>query len=246
MPASLPLAAIDPEVAACGAKGRQGWLCSTVYRITGNQDIAEVADTLAVPIRILFVVFVAFVAARIARRVIQRVGERLRDPRGRDRLRIRATVLPMSEAERRRRGQRVDTLSAILGNIVSLMIWAIAAIVVIGELGIDLAPLLAGAGVITVVIGFGAQTVVRDYLAGLFMVLENQYGVGDVIEIDDKIGTVEWMSLRVTRFRDGDGIVWWVPNGEIKKLGNRSNRPPPPTPRDSDDQAGRDDAAEPD
>lgn len=231
---SLPLAAIDPEVAACGVKGRQGWLCSTVYRITGNEDVAEIADTLAVPIRIVFVLVVAFIAARISRRVIHRIGERLRDQRGRDRLRIRATVLPISEAERRRHGQRVDTLSAILANIVSLAIGAIAAIVVIGELGIDLAPLLAGAGVITVVIGFGAQTVVRDYLAGLFMVLEDQYGVGDVIEIDDKSGTVEWMSLRVTRFRDADGIVWWVPNGEIKKLGNRPNHPPPPTPRDTD------------
>ena len=150
----------------------------------------------------------------------------------------------MSEAERRRRGQRVDTLSAILANIVALVIWAIAGLVVIGELGIDLAPLLAGAGVITVVIGFGAQTVVRDYLAGLFMVLEDQYGVGDVIEIDDKIGTVEWMSLRVTQFRDAEGIVWWVPNGEIKKLGNRSNHPEAPTPRD--DQVPDDEVPEAD
>jgi small conductance mechanosensitive channel len=140
----------------------------------------------------------------------------------------------LSDTERRRRGQRVETLTAVLANVVSLAIWAIAALVIIGELGIDLAPLLAGAGVITVVIGFGAQTVVRDYLAGLFMVLEDQYGVGDEISIDaDTTGRVEGISLRVTRLRDDDGIVWWVPNGEIKKLGNLSHRPPGP--EDGDD-----------
>ena len=111
-----------------------------------------------------------------------------------------------------------------MSNVVSLTIWTITALVILGELGIDLGPLLAGAGVITVVIGFGAQTVVRDYLAGLFMVLEDQYGVGDVIDVDGTSGTVEWISLRVTRMRDVEGVVWWVPNGEIKKVGNKSQQ----------------------
>jgi small-conductance mechanosensitive channel len=236
------LAAIDPEVAACGVKGRQSWLCSTVYRITGDEDLAEVADTLSVPIRIAFVFVLALVAVRLARRLIHRAA-RLATQGGRDGLGLRGAALLLSDTERRRRGQRIETLSAVLANVVSLVIWAIAAFVIIGLLGIDLAPLLAGAGVITVVIGFGAQTVVRDFLAGLFMVLEDQYGVGDVISIDaDTTGRVEWISLRVTRLRDDDGIVWWVPNGEIKKLGNRSHLPGDderPAPEDGDDAAAQ-------
>jgi small conductance mechanosensitive channel len=94
----------------------------------------------------------------------------------------------------------------------------------LGELGLDLAPLIAGAGVATVVVGFGAQTVVRDFLAGLFMVLEDQFGVGDVIDVGEASGTVEWVSLRVTRLRDVEGVVWYVPNGEIKRVGNKSQQ----------------------
>ena len=116
----------------------------------------------------------------------------------------------------------------MLANVISLVIWTIAGLVVIGELGIELAPLLAGAGVITVVIGFGAQTAVRDFLAGLFLILEDQYGVGDVIQVDGAsppvTGTVEWISLRVTRLRDFQGVVWWIPNGQILKLGNKSQQ----------------------
>ena len=86
-------------------------------------------------------------------------------------------------------------------------------LIVLGELGINLAPLIAGAGIASVVIGFGAQSIVRDYLAGLFMVLEDQYGVGDEIDTGVATGTVEWVSLRMTRLRDADGVAWYVPNG---------------------------------
>jgi small conductance mechanosensitive channel len=108
--------------------------------------------------------------------------------------------------------------------VVSVFVWVTAGLVILSDLGVDLAPLIAGAGVLTVVIGFGAQTLVRDYLAGLFMILEDQFGIGDVIDVGEQSGTVEWVSLRVTRFRDVDGVVWWVPNGEIKRLGNKSQQ----------------------
>ena len=112
----------------------------------------------------------------------------------------------------------------MLRNVSSVVIWSIALLIVLGELGVDLAPLLAGSAIIGVALGFGAQTIVRDYLAGLFVVLEDQYGVGDVIDAGAAIGTVEWVSLRLTRLRDADGVVWYVPNGEIKRVGNRSQR----------------------
>src|SRR5260221_557371 len=89
-------------------------------------------------------------------------------------------------------------------------------------------PLANGArlltGVLTIVIGFGAQTVVRDFLSGLFILLEDQYGIGDVIDVGGVTGTVEWISLRATRFRDVEGVVWWIPNGEIKRVGNKSQQ----------------------
>ena len=85
-------------------------------------------------------------------------------------------------------------------------------------------PLIAGTAIIGVALGFGAQTIVRDYLAGLFVVLEDQYGVGDVIDAGAATGTVEWVSLRLTRLRDAEGVIWHVPNGEIKRVGNLSQR----------------------
>ena len=228
MPATAVLAATDPQVAACGPNGQQAWLCETVYRITGSKGAAELADTLASPIRIAFVLLLAFVTVRVMRRIIGRVSREARGLGRSDPLELGDRFPPPTELERRRRAQRVETLTGVLANVISLVIWTIAGLVVIGELGIELAPLLAGAGVITVVIGFGAQTAVRDFLAGLFLILEDQYGVGDVIQVDGAsppvTGTVEWISLRVTRLRDFQGVVWWIPNGQILKLGNKSQQ----------------------
>ena len=89
----------------------------------------------------------------------------------------------------------------------------------LGEIGINLAPLIAGAGIAGVALAFGTQSIVRDYLAGVFVVLEDQYGVGDEIDTGVATGTVEWVSLRMTRLRDADGVAWYVPNGEIKRVG---------------------------
>lgn len=221
----LALATQDPgQVAACGPKSQQAWLCTSVFRLTGNQDAAELADTLAKPLRIVFTILLGWLIVHIVRRLVVRAAHHVAETGTRDRLWFGSSVPPPTEAQRRGRVQRIATLGSVLGNVASLAIWTVVVLMVIGELGIDLAPLLAGAGVITVVIGFGAQTVVRDYLAGLFMVLEDQYSVGDVIDIDGVSGTVEMISLRVTRVRDVEGVVWWVPNGVVTKLGNKSQQ----------------------
>lgn len=218
------VAAVDPQVRACGPKSREAWLCSTIYRITGSEDAAEVADTLAKPARIVFAVVLAWVATRLGRRLVRRVARRVREAPHASPFRGTAEQPAVTDLERQRRAQRVDTLASVLCNVVSVLVWATAGLVVLGELGLDLAPLIAGAGVATVVVGFGAQTVVRDFLAGLFMVLEDQFGVGDVIDVGEASGTVEWVSLRVTRLRDVEGVVWYVPNGEIKRVGNKSQQ----------------------
>jgi moderate conductance mechanosensitive channel len=121
-----------------------------------------------------------------------------------------------------RRRQRVHALGSILRSASSITVFAIAGAVVLGDLGINLAPLLASAGVVGIAIGFGAQNLVRDYLSGIFMLLEDQYGVGDVITVGDASGTVETVTLRLTRLRDVNGIVWHVRNGAIEKVGNES------------------------
>jgi moderate conductance mechanosensitive channel len=121
-----------------------------------------------------------------------------------------------------RRHQRVRALGSILRSAASITIFAIAGTVILGDLGINLAPLLASAGVVGIAIGFGAQNLVRDYLTGVFMLLEDQYGVGDVISVGDATGTVETMTLRVTRLRDVNGIVWHIRNGTIDQVGNQS------------------------
>jgi small-conductance mechanosensitive channel len=121
-----------------------------------------------------------------------------------------------------RRKQRVQALGAILRSAASVTIFAIAGFVILGDLGINLAPLLASAGVVGVAIGFGAQSLVKDYLSGVFMLVEDQYGVGDVITVGDATGTVENVTLRVTRMRDVNGIVWHIRNGTIDVVGNES------------------------
>lgn len=121
-----------------------------------------------------------------------------------------------------RRKQRVRALGAILRSAASVTIFSIAGFVVLGDLGINLAPLLASAGVVGVAIGFGAQNLVRDYLSGIFMLVEDQYGVGDVITVGTATGTVENVTLRITRLRDVNGIVWHIRNGAIETLGNES------------------------
>jgi hypothetical protein len=121
-----------------------------------------------------------------------------------------------------RRHQRVRALGSILRSAASVTVFAIGGVVVLGDLGINLAPLLASAGVVGIAIGFGAQNLVRDYVSGVFMLVEDQYGVGDVITVGDATGTVETVTLRITRLRDVNGIVWHIRNGAIEKVGNES------------------------
>jgi len=116
----------------------------------------------------------------------------------------------------------VATLGDVLGSLVKAVVWIVIVLLVLGEVGVDLAPLLAGAGIAGIAIGFGAQSLVKDFLSGFFILLEDQYGVGDVINLGDATGTVEDISLRITRLRSTDGTVWFVPNGEIKRVGNTS------------------------
>ncbi len=122
-----------------------------------------------------------------------------------------------------RRAQRAEALGALADSVVSVLVWTLAVLILLSTaFGISLTPLLAGAGILGVAIGFGAQGLVSDFLAGIFMLAEDQYGVGDIIDVGDATGVVEGVSLRTTRIRDVTGTLWHVPNGQIARVGNKS------------------------
>lgn len=179
------------------------------------------------PTQIALILATAFVVrlllvrllARVTRRTIElRIG-RLNAGRSNE-----ATAGHKSDdnIELRRRQQRATSVSQLLGRITSVTVWAIAAVTVLSSFGIDVAPILASAGVVGVALGFGAQTLVKDYLAGIFLIIEDQFGVGDVVDVGPVVGTVEDVTLRVTRLRDQAGVIWYVRNGEILRVANRT------------------------
>ncbi|WP_277455817.1 mechanosensitive ion channel family protein [Janibacter sp. DB-40] len=179
---------------------------------------------LGAPLRIVLTLVVAYVARRLVHRAITSAinasiarSEAAQAKRDHKRARgMSATTV------RERSRQRALTTGSLLRSIATIVIATITALTVLALMAIPLAPLLASAGVGGVALGFGAQALVKDYLSGIFMILEDQYGVGDYIDTGEAVGTVEEVSLRVTRLRDLDGVVWYVRNGEILRIGNRS------------------------
>jgi small conductance mechanosensitive channel len=162
------------------------------------------------PLKVVLILAVAVVLARLASRSIRRF---MHSVQARSPLRVGSV----------RAEQRAATLGDVLGGLARTLILSVAGLMVLGQLGVQLAPLIAGAGIAGVAIGFGAQSLVKDFFSGFFIIVEDQYGVGDVIDLGGgTIGTVEALTMRVTRARAADGTVWFVPNGEIRKIGNTS------------------------
>ncbi|MRJ78149.1 mechanosensitive ion channel [Aeromicrobium sp. SMF47] len=128
----------------------------------------------------------------------------------------------LKPAVHQRRQQRVETMGSLLKSVATGMIMAVVTISALAKLGINIAPIIASAGIVGVALGFGAQNLVKDFLSGIFMILEDQYGVGDTVDLGEASGTVEAVGLRVTRLRDVNGTVWYVRNGEILRVGNQS------------------------
>jgi len=192
-----------------------------------ENTLTEITDwLLGPPLRILLILIAAAVLNRVARRAVKRSLTRLhsgavRERMGAMRRRTPAALLETGETSLRAE-QRIDALSSVLRSVVTFVIWLVAVLMCLGEVGIDLAPLLAGAGVLGVAIGFGSQSLVRDFLSGMFILIEDQFGVGDIVDLGDASGTVEAVSLRTTRLRAVDGTVWHMPNGEIRRVGNMS------------------------
>ena len=214
---------------ACGAE-EPSFICRQVLEWTnGSETWAEAADKLLhTPLMILLIIGVAFVANRLVRRAIKRLASQLTDSPASERMRGLRDMAPKAirstGSYSLRAGARARTLSTVLRSIASVVIWTIAVTMILAELGVNLGPLIAGAGIAGVAIGFGAQSLVKDFLAGIFMLVEDQYGVGDIIDAGDTTGTVEAITLRTTRLRDVNGTVWHIPNGAFTRVGNLSQQ----------------------
>jgi small conductance mechanosensitive channel len=135
-------------------------------------------------------------------------------------LAARKARLASEQAERGR--QRAETLGSVLRSIAALVIYTVATFMALGEFDVNLGPLIASAGIIGIAFGFGAQSLVKDFLSGIFMLVEDQYGVGDIVDVGDAAGVVEEVKLRITKIRDVHGTLWHVPNGEIRRVANMS------------------------
>jgi small conductance mechanosensitive channel len=213
------------EMPATCAKGDSdgSWTCAAVYHWTGNEDLAHAADWLiGKPLTIAWIIVLALVARWLLNRLIGRMVRRAQGGVLPSQLARGPFAEPGDEVARQRRMQRAQTIGTLLRSIVSGVVVAIVVMMVLSEVGIDIAPLIASAGILGVALGFGAQSLVKDFLSGIFMIFEDQYGVGDSVNLGEASGTVEAVGLRVTRLRDVDGTVWYVRNGEILRVGNQS------------------------
>jgi small conductance mechanosensitive channel len=177
------------------------------------------------PIAILLIVIIAFVVRWLIRRALDRVVRRASEgsvPMILAKTKAGEVLADLRPGAADRRRERALTMGSVLKSIASAIILVIASIMILAEVGVNVAPILTGAGIVGVALGFGAQNFVKDFLAGIFMILEDQMGVGDVVDMDHASGTVEAVGLRVTRLRDAEGTIWYVRNGEVIRIGNES------------------------
>ncbi len=205
----------------------EGSWCARIYHLTHSDVLSRYADTvMGTGLRILLILVLAVLIRLMVHRAINRLtqGSAEGAPPGLLRpLRERAPECWRGTGVlSQRRSQRARTIGSVLRSGMTFVIYGVAATLVLGELGINLGPIIASAGILGLALGFGAQNLVKDFLSGMFMMVEDQYGVGDVVNLGAASGTVEGVGLRVTTLRDVRGTVWYVRNGEVLRVGNSS------------------------
>lgn len=180
--------------------------------LAAQAEQGAVHALLGTPLRIVGVLVVAAVLQVLVVRVVHRVVRRA----------VARSAADAPAAGGTRFVQRAGAVGSLLISIASVVIWINALLVVLDILGVNVTPVIASAGVAGIALAFGAQTLIKDYISGILLILEDQYGVGDEIVVGTVVGTVEEVLLRTTRLRDADGTLWYVRNGEILSVGNRS------------------------
>ena len=163
------------------------------------------------PLRVISVFLIALICHSVGKRAIDRAVAKLAS----------ADIKP-GPGVVARQAERARTIGTVLTSTFNAVVWVIATGMILGEFGFNLGPVIASAGVVGVAVGLGAQTLVRDILSGIFMLIEDQYGVGDTVSVLEIEGVVEKVGLRVTTVRDPQGTLWYLRNGEILKVGNQS------------------------
>ncbi len=239
MPSAAQLFAqvdLDTITAVCSPEADGGPVnpfCAAALRMTGNRILSGIAGTVAPALlKIVVILVLAFIVNRLLKRLIKRLvrGMAQQGIQRLGRLREKAPLADTSPMDLSRATMRTETIGSVLNSVATFGVTILAGFLLLGAVGFDLGPLLAGAGIAGVALGFGAQSLVKDFLAGIFILLEDQYGIGDVVDLRDSVGSpgasgsVELISSRTTRLRDVEGTVWHVPNGEIRTAGNKSQQ----------------------
>jgi len=213
-----------PELSLASKCPEDANVCNWTFDQTDNQTLANLADWLVgKPLVLLTLAAFGLLVRWLLHRLVDRVVRTAETPMGRGAVAERLNnkfgpELPGST----RRVQRAKAIGSLLKSVISGIVAAVVITMMLSELGRDIGPIVASAGILGVALGFGAQSLVKDFLSGIFMIFEDQYGVGDVVDLGTTSGTVEAVSLRVTRLRDVNGTVWYVRNGEILRVGNKS------------------------
>ena len=195
-------------------------------RVTTLSRSAWVDTLLGTPLKIVLILLsglvVRFVAHRLIDRVTDGIASGVRGFGRADGSQSSTALLAASALIRARREQRARTTGSVLKSLTTAVVASVVAITALDVMAIPVAPLLASAGIVGVALGIGAQSLVKDVISGLLMMVEDQYGVGDVVDLGSASGVVEAVGLRITRLRDDDGTVWYLRNGEVLRVGNRS------------------------
>lgn len=222
IPPVLPTPRALMEVPAV-CKETDSLTCGLVYSWTNNETLARSSAWLiGKPLAILALLIAGLLIRWIIHRVIDKLVKRVEHGVVPARLGAQQRSADVHNESTSRRVQRAQGLGSLMKSIATFVIFGIVVVMMLSQIGVNVAPILASAGVLGLAIGFGAQSLVKDFLSGIFMMFEDQYGIGDAVDLGEAIGTVEAVGLRVTRVRDVDGTVWYVRNGEILRVGNQS------------------------
>ena len=193
----------------------------------------DLTETMAfVPLRILFLLVVSVLARVVLHRVINRAVRQATSEQPQSRFRPAQVLREVTGLPSDRRVQRIRALGSLARSVVTFLLVLGAALMVLAELGFNVTTIVAGTSVVAVTVAFGVQNVVKDLISGVFMLVEDQLGVGDWVDMEKASGTVEAIGLRVTSLRDDDGTLWYVRNGEVLRVGNFSQGGPGRPPRE--------------
>jgi small conductance mechanosensitive channel len=213
-----------PELSLSTRCAEDANVCNWTYEQTGNQQLANLADWfVGKPLALLGLFLFGLVVRWLLHRLVDRVVRAAESPMGRGAVAEKVgNRFGTPDPATTRRVQRANTIGSLLKSVISGIVVAVVGTMMLSELGANIGPIVASAGIVGVGLGFGAQSLVKDFLSGTFMIFEDQYGVGDEVDLGTTSGIVEAVTLRVTKLRDVDGTVWYVRNGEILRVGNKS------------------------